>query len=210
VSIGTAIFCSVVLVLLVINKPFRKVMAWIAGIGAVLAILACAGYWLYLKYQDHVAKVEAEKWAAGKSARVVECMQRYRNAVAITGWFIPPYSAVKTDDGHVDAQATCENNELSEWKSTSAPAPAAPAAPPALTKPSNNLKIIATISENCASSDWRTLWNEPDYMPERRILRIFKGGETVEYVGKNITDDIVVYHGVRGYISSNCVTVQEQ
>jgi len=57
VSIGTAIFCSVVVVLLVINKPFRKVMAWIAGIGSVLAILVGAGYWLYLKYQDHVVKV---------------------------------------------------------------------------------------------------------------------------------------------------------
>lgn len=33
-NIGTAISCSVVLVLLVINKPFRKVMAWIAGSGA--------------------------------------------------------------------------------------------------------------------------------------------------------------------------------
>jgi hypothetical protein len=61
VSIGTAIFCSVVLVLLVINKPFRKVMAWIAGIAAVLAILVGAGYRLYLKYQDRVAKVETEK-----------------------------------------------------------------------------------------------------------------------------------------------------
>jgi hypothetical protein len=207
VSIGTAIFCSVVLVLLVINKPFRKVMAWVAGVGVVLAILVGAGYWLYLKHQDHVAKVEAEKWAAGKPARVAECIQRYRSAAAITGWFISPYSAVKSDDGHVDAQATCENNEFAEWKSTSAPAPAAPRA---LNKPSNNRRIIATISENCASSDWRTLWNEPDYVPERRILHIFKGGETVEYVGKNITDDIVVYHGVRGYITSTCVTVQEQ
>jgi hypothetical protein len=45
VNTGTAIFCSVVLVLLVINKPFRKVMAWIAGIGAVLAALGAGGYW---------------------------------------------------------------------------------------------------------------------------------------------------------------------
>ena len=203
-SIGTAIFCSVVLVLLVITKPFRKVMAWITAISAVLGILAGAGYWLYVRYEDHVAKVEAEKWAAGKPARVTDCMQRYRKAVAVTGWFIPPYSAVKTDDSHVDAQATCENNESAEWESTSAPAPDAQ---PTSKKPTNNQKIIATISENCASSDWRTLWIEPDYMSERRILHIFKGGETVEYIGKNIADDIVVYHGVRGYISGNCVTV---
>jgi hypothetical protein len=207
VSIGTAIFCSVVLVLLVMNKPFRKVMAWIAGISIVLAILAGAGYWLYLKYQDHVAKVEAEKWAAGKPARVAECMQRYKNAAAITGWFIEPYLAVKTGDGHVDAQATCEKNEFSEWKSTSAPVPEAPQV---LKKRSSSRKIIATISENCASSDWRTLWNEPDYEAERRILHIFKGGETVEFVGKNITDDIVVYQGMRGYMDSTCVNVQEQ
>jgi hypothetical protein len=219
VSIGTAIFCSVVLVLLVINKPFRKVMAWIAGIGAILAAVGAGGYWVYLKHQDHIAKLEADKWAAAKPARVAECMERHRKAAAVTGWFIAPYGAVKKEDGQIDVQATCESNEFSEWTSTSAFAPssqplfdmskAVPLTPSASKKSSGGGNITATIRNSC-SSEGRTLWNEPDYQPERRVLRIFKGGETVEYLGKSTTDDIVRYHGLRGYISDYCVTVQEQ
>jgi hypothetical protein len=163
----------------------------------------CRRILVYLKHQEHVAKLEADKWAAAKPARVAECMERYRKAVAVTSWFIPPYGAVKNDDGNINVEATCESDEFSEWKSTSAPAPA----PSASKKPPGG-NITATVRDSC-STEGRTLWNEPDYQPERRILRIFKGGEAVEYLGKSIADDIVRYHGIRGYISDTCVTVPE-
>jgi hypothetical protein len=208
VSIGTAIFCSVVLILLVLNKPFRKVMAWIAAISGALAALAGGGYWLYLRHQDHMAKVQAEKWAAEKPTRVSDCMKRYRKAVAVTGWFVPPYGAVKKDDGNIDVEATCEGNEFSEWQSTSAPAPS-PSPSPSPSKKSLGGSITATVRDSCSTEE-RTLWNEPEYQTERRVLRIFKGGEKLEYLGKSITDDIVRYQGIRGYINGACVTVQEQ
>jgi hypothetical protein len=71
-TLGVAIFASVVLILLVYNKPFRKASAWVAGVLAGLALVGALGWYLYGKYQEHV---EA-KQAAAHDKLVTACVLR--------------------------------------------------------------------------------------------------------------------------------------
>jgi hypothetical protein len=209
-SIGIAIFASVVLVLLVYNKPFRKVFFWIAGISAVIGALIVAGVYLS---DRHTAKVEAKRQAEQHAAAVKACIARLPvynpidNALCDIDVNTQPALKVVDSANVVDTEkVTCDllrenapNDYLFDGfghctpkHKTSAP------------------KIMATIRTSDhfgAITDCTDviLWDAPSYMPERRALVKFKGGEVVEYVGEASPNTIVRYHGIRGYADSRCV-----
>jgi hypothetical protein len=79
-TIGWAIFASTVLVLLVLNKPFRKFMAWFAGITAVLALVVGLGYYLWAKHADRIEAQQREAQAAAHQKLVDACMARFAQA----------------------------------------------------------------------------------------------------------------------------------
>src|ERR1700674_3310721 len=71
-SLGIAIFASVVLILLVYNQQFRKIFFWIAGVGAVLTGLVL-GMYLYRIHKEKVAVAETAK----QKIRVQACLDRF-------------------------------------------------------------------------------------------------------------------------------------
>lgn len=60
-SLGLAVFASVVLVLAVYHKGFRKVVLWMSAVAVALALLAVACYFGYDRYSTWQADREAEK-----------------------------------------------------------------------------------------------------------------------------------------------------
>jgi hypothetical protein len=60
-SLGVAIFASVVLVLAVYHKGFRKVVLWTGGVAVALALLAAACYFGHDRYSTWQADREAQK-----------------------------------------------------------------------------------------------------------------------------------------------------
>ena len=53
ISLGLAIFASVVLILLVYNRPFRRVFTWVAGTLTGLAVVGALGWYVYGRYQTY-------------------------------------------------------------------------------------------------------------------------------------------------------------
>src|SRR5216683_4098012 len=72
-SLGIAIFASVVLILLVYNQQFRKVFFWIAGVGAAVTGLIVFGVYLYRIHKEKVAEAETAK----QKIRVQACWDRF-------------------------------------------------------------------------------------------------------------------------------------
>lgn len=68
-TLGVAIFASVVLILLVYNKPFRKVSAWVAGAVVVVLVLYSFGVYVSDWHTNRVAKREYQKAVAACIAR---------------------------------------------------------------------------------------------------------------------------------------------
>lgn len=75
-SLGLAVFASVVLVLAVYHKGFRKVVLWTGGVAAALALLAVACYFGYERYSTWQADREAQKQKAMTEKGVNACMLR--------------------------------------------------------------------------------------------------------------------------------------
>jgi hypothetical protein len=75
-SLGAAVFASVVLVLAVYHKGFRKVLLWTGAVAAVLALLATACYFGYDRYSTWKADREAERQKAVIAEGVKACMLR--------------------------------------------------------------------------------------------------------------------------------------
>ena len=67
-SIGIAIFASVVLLLVVFHKTFRKVFFWAAGVAVVGGAMYFGVSYLYERHQDHVAERERAAYAAQQRA----------------------------------------------------------------------------------------------------------------------------------------------
>ena len=113
-TLGAAIFASVVLVLLVYNKPFRKASAWVAGVLAGIILVGGLGWYAYGKYQDY----SQAKQAALHKKLVDACIARF----STSGYG-------KTDDewvDYIDVPATCENDPNQDWSSKSKLVPNAP------------------------------------------------------------------------------------
>jgi len=97
-TLGVAIFASVVLVLLVYNKPFRKICAWIAGVAVVIAL----GWYIYTRYQNSVQ----EKTAAAHKKLIDDCVKRFS-----TSGYVDSGPWAK----YIDVRSSCENDPDSEW-----------------------------------------------------------------------------------------------
>jgi|SRR5271155_4126104 len=61
-TLGLGVFASVVLILLVYNEKFRKVMFWLSGIGAVCAGLFFGGVYLYNAHEERVQENLRKQW----------------------------------------------------------------------------------------------------------------------------------------------------
>jgi hypothetical protein len=112
-TLGAAIFASVVLVLLVYNKPFRKASAWVAGVLAGIILVGGLGWYAYGKYQDYS---QAKQVAAHKKL-VDACVARFSTSDYRKTNELAPY---------LDLTTTCENNPNIDWNSESKSAPNAP------------------------------------------------------------------------------------
>jgi len=80
-DLGTALFLSVILVLVVLNAKFRKVFLWSAGIAVALAAVSFAGYYVYNSYEARVEEkrqeVAAAKRLAEREVAVKACLARF-------------------------------------------------------------------------------------------------------------------------------------
>jgi hypothetical protein len=76
VSLGLGVFASVVLVLAVYHKGFRKVLLWSAVVTASLALLGTALYFGYDRYTTWKADQAAQKQKAAVDKGVRTCMTR--------------------------------------------------------------------------------------------------------------------------------------
>ncbi len=84
-TLGSALFASVILVLAVYNKPFRRVLFWVAGVGAVLAILFYGGAYGVSRYQERAeekrrqaATAEYDQEQKAKQKRQDDCVERLK------------------------------------------------------------------------------------------------------------------------------------
>ena len=62
-DLGTALFLSTILVLVVLNAKFRKFFFWFAGIAVVLGAISFAGIYLYDAHQARLA-AKNDPWKA--------------------------------------------------------------------------------------------------------------------------------------------------
>src|SRR6266851_3734609 len=79
-TIGWAILASTMLVLLVLNKPFRKFMGWFAGIATALALVFGVGYYLWAKHADRVEAQQREAQEVAHQKLVDACVARFGQA----------------------------------------------------------------------------------------------------------------------------------
>ena len=103
---GAAILASVILVLLVYNKPFRKVAAWIAGASASLAILSALGWYTYHRYEGYKQAKEAE----AHKKLIDACVARFSTS---------GYASSDPWARYMDVNATCENDPNRDWTASS-------------------------------------------------------------------------------------------
>jgi hypothetical protein len=78
-TLGVALFASVVLILLVYNKPFRKVFFWLAGICVVGYGLFLGGVFLYDYHEVKSAERKTAQQAAEQEKAISKCMKRFPN-----------------------------------------------------------------------------------------------------------------------------------
>jgi hypothetical protein len=75
-NLGEALFASVVLVLAVYHKGFRKVLLWTVAVAVALALLAAACYFGYDRYTTWQADREAQRQKAVIAEGIKACMLR--------------------------------------------------------------------------------------------------------------------------------------
>ena len=112
-SLGIAVFASVVLLLVVYHKTFRKVFFWTAGIAAVGCGLFFGGVYLYGRYQERQQE-KREQAALLHKNLVDDCMKRY----AASGY------VDHADDFFLKLGGTipeCEGNPATDWSAKPAP-----------------------------------------------------------------------------------------
>jgi hypothetical protein len=192
VSLGIALFASVVLILAVYHRGFRKVMLWCASSTIILALLGAGSYFAYDKYTTR----RHEK--AHKEA-VKDCIARFPNASSFE-------------------EATCDKNPGAVPIPVPPGATPIPGyngyytyGPPAkkiggtsanITRRSST--ITATVTCNVVVYD-REQFGEGDPL----AIDSLHEGETVQYIG-HVTvgdQDIISVHGRRGYVRG-CVEVK--
>src|ERR1700683_3278157 len=89
-SLGVAVFASVVLILAVYHKGFRKVLLWTGAVAAALGLLAIAGYFAYDRYSTWQADRAAQEQKAAIEKGVQVCMLRLGTPMLAKGAdFIP-------------------------------------------------------------------------------------------------------------------------
>jgi hypothetical protein len=134
-TLGAAIFASVVLVLLVYNKPFRKASAWVAGVLTGLLLVGALGWYTYVKYQEHVQVKEA----AAHKKLVDDCIARFSSSGYINSG---PWAK------YINVPGSCESDPNTDWSSKAKLNPDAPHASVIEIHGGETLKIVRTPNTN--------------------------------------------------------------
>ena len=233
-SLGVAVFASVVLILAVYHKGFRKVLLWTGALAAALALLAVAGYFAYERYSTWQADRAAQKQKGKLERGVHDCMLRlgtpmpaegtapdfipaafFRNLTACQAYpdlDIPPPPPGSVPD-------SLPAGYMLDLKGKVAPIPpgaiiGSPSPAPIdlsaglvpKRKKETNVGLEATIACDVIVYD-RDQFAGGD--PE--AIDSLHAGDTVQYVG-HVTvssEEVIRVHGRKGYVSG-CVDVKKR
>lgn len=232
-SLGAAIFASVILILAVYHKGFRKIVLWTGAIPATLALLAVVGYFGYDRYSTWQADRAAQKQKAEVEKGIHACMLRLGTPMPVKGTvpdFIPEtYSTNLTAcQAYPDLDPpppspglvpdTLPPGYMLDLKGKVAPIPPGAiitspkdVAPIDLSagfvpkpKKETHVGLEATITCDVIVYD-RDMYAGGD----QEAIGSLHTGDTVQYVGHvTIGDqDIIRVHGRKGYVSG-CVDVK--
>jgi len=111
-SIGIAIFASVVLVLVVYNRDFRKFIAWSAGISTALAAVVFGFVFL----RDYQRQKEFDRGAAKAAADAERAAVNYQHAVDDCGKRFEAHGWMNHSVCESDTDAVAPPNRLTESK----------------------------------------------------------------------------------------------
>ncbi len=180
-SLGVAVFASVVLILAVYHKGFRKVVLWAAAITAILALLGTGSYFAYDRYTTW-QQTKARKQA------VKDCVARFPKADAFdevacdkNPALVPPWTI------RWDAVPRVKQNDAASASTTE-----------------KSPTITATVTCDVVVFD-RDKYAEGD----PQAIDSLHEGDTFQYVG-HVTignQDIIRVHGHKGYVNG-CVQVK--
>jgi hypothetical protein len=186
VSLGVAVFASVVLVLAVYHKGFRKVVLWAGGIVVILALLGAGSYFAYDRYTTR------QQQKAHKQA-IKDCLARFPKADTL--------DEVACDENPAAVPAPSGWTVLPDY-TYGVPAKQNGGASPSTTK---KLPIItATVTCDVVVYD-RSEYSGGD----PQAIDSLHEGDTIQYVG-HVTvgdQDIIQIHGRKGYVNG-CVLVK--
>ena len=199
-SLGLGVFASVVLILAVYHKGFRKVVLWTGAVTIILGLLGLGGYFAYDRYTTWQQQKAGEKAAAAHKQAVKDCVARFPNADVFD------QAACDEDPTRVPGQSKFDPNApyssvppQVKWDKPSATTPRFTITPPAKVR-----VIQATVTCDTVVYD-RDKFGAGD----PQAIDTLHKGDTVEYVG-HVTvgdQDIIRVHGRRGYVDG-CVEVR--
>lgn len=233
-SLGAALFASVVLVLAVYHKGFRKVLLWTGAAAVTLALLAAGCYFGYNRYSTWQADREARKQKAVIEKGVAACMARLGTPMPTKGRspdFFPSdyFNNLNACQAYPDLDIppppsgfvpdALPARYMLDLKGKIAPIPPGATIMPAengkpidlsagfVTKPKRqtHVSIEATMTCDVVVYD-RDMYANGN--PEA-IASVHKG-DTVQYIGHVTVGDqeIIRVHGHKGYVSG-CVDVKQ-
>lgn len=196
VSLGLGVFASVVLILAVYHKGFRKVVLWAGAVIVILALLGAGGYFAYDQYTTWQQKKADDKAAATHRQAVKDCVNRFPNA-------------------DIFDQAACEKDP------TVLPIPPGatyvlrpgetlgpPTKPPRFTIEAPTTSKVRVI-EATVTCDTVVYDRDKFGAGDPQAIDTLRKDDTVEYVG-HVTvgdQDIIRVHGRKGYVDG-CVEVK--
>lgn len=100
-TLGTALFASVLLVLLVYHAQFRKVFFWIAGVSAVAGGLYFLGTYVYEHHKEKIRAAEQQKSIDSCVLRLTGIDPNHKPATLQTEFFDAVAACVKNPNADV-------------------------------------------------------------------------------------------------------------
>jgi hypothetical protein len=231
VSLGLGVFASVVLILAVYHKGFRKVLLWSGIVTVALALLGATGYFAYTRFTTWQTDRAAQKQKAALDKGIRACMTRLGTpmpgGVTTTDFFPAAYFDNLTacqayPDMDIAPPPGFVPDSLPAGYMIDLKGKVSPIPPGA---------IISSAKKDAAPFDLSA-----GFVPKKETRRILKAnvvcdvvvydrdkfaagdpeaidslhtGDTVEYVGHTTVsdEDIIRVHGRKGYVNS-CIEVK--
>jgi hypothetical protein len=208
VNLGVAVFTSVVLILAVYHKGFRKVVLWSGAITVILALLGAGSYFAYDRYTTW-QKTKAHNQA------VKDCVARFQRADhAEVACEVNPAVGIAPPGANggpgFQIGSPAKQDGLGSPPGISADYYFGQAKPSVSAKANTTKKsptITATVTCDVVVYDRSEYGEHSEGDPQ--AIDSLHVGDTVQYVGRvTIGDqDIIKVHGRKGYVNG-CVEVK--